>query len=96
MGKLGGIILLATLALSSSAAASAPEPDPAVASSYVSSYSADEFFIAGVKTHWQGAKPSNTALVGIGEAYCRTGVAPEGVNGKTVAEYATVTYCPKR
>lgn len=97
MGKLGGIILLATLALSGCATAQAngeAVPDPADPATYVSTYSADEFFIAGVKLRWVGEKPSNTELVKAGEAYCRSGEVQDDANGRLVAEYAKATYCP--
>lgn len=97
MGKLGGIILLSALALSGCAAASAadPEVNPAIPASYDSTYSADEFFIAGVKLNWQGEKPRNAELAKAGEAYCAGAPIIAGANAAVVAEYAEAVYCPK-
>jgi len=98
--------LFAVFALSACAspapAVSPAVPDPAVASSYTDGYSPDEFFIVGVKLGWEGVKPTNTQIVGLGEEACEEikagnstpdlGVA-DG-NARRVIEYARAVYCP--
>jgi len=104
MGKLGGVALAALLALTSCASPTAEPgaPDPADPSSYKDGYSADEFFIVGVKLGWEGTKPRNTQLVDLGEEACEQiregGSAPDlGVsarNTQRIIEYAKAVYCP--
>lgn len=98
MGKIGGIIVVSVLALtacSSPAPASEPTvPDPAVPASYDGSYSADEFFIAGVKIGWAGELPTNTQLVELGAQACAGSLPPERPNAARITEYARAVYCP--
>ena len=96
MGKFGGIILLSALALSECAAASAAAPggpDPADPSTYNSSYSADEFFIAGVKLGWVGELPTNTELVRAGMAACQHASTASDGNSQLIRDYAAAVYC---
>ncbi|TVU61566.1 hypothetical protein FQP90_13580 [Paenarthrobacter nitroguajacolicus] len=98
MRSIGGLAVLAVLALSACASPAASvepvTPDPAVASSYDESYSADEFFIAGVKLGWIGEKPSNTELVKMGQQACQGALPASGENAKRITEYAKAVYCP--
>ena len=89
--------VLALSACASPAVGSAPAaiPDPAAASSYDDSYSADEFFIAGVKIGWVGARPSNTELVNIGRQACLSGSAGDDSNAARILQYAKAVYCPQ-
>lgn len=88
------IVLLALTACSAQVAPEAPVPDPAVPSSYDKSYSADEFFIAGVKMGWSGALPSNTELVRLGKEACKNQSEPKNSNAERVMTYAKAVYCP--
>ncbi|MCP1414413.1 hypothetical protein [Paenarthrobacter sp. A20] len=98
MRSVGGLAVLAVLVLSactSPAASVEPTvPDPAVPSSYDVSYSADEFFIAGVKLGWVGEKPSNTELVQMGQQACQGSLSAAGENAQRVTAYAKAVYCP--
>lgn len=96
MGKLERVALAALLALTGCAARPSAEPqvpDPADPSSYNNSYSADEFFIAGVKLKWEGDLPTNTQLVELGSRACK-GQATDDTNGQRIQEYARAVYCP--
>jgi hypothetical protein len=97
MGKLRGVALAALLVLTSCAASPNAEPrvpDPADPSSYKDSYSADEFFIAGVKLGWVGARPTNSQLVEMGIKACQGEQESSDENGKRILQYARAVYCP--